>query len=90
MRAAEGLPVDAVYLTHSGRMMRALGVEGLPPHGAVFYARIVAADRESASKVQYNLQRYGNWLLPTPSEDTEAREAVIREVNRIVKEALQA
>ncbi|GAB2865998.1 hypothetical protein [Hymenobacter ruber] len=90
LRAAEGLPVDAVYLTHSGRMIRALTTTGAGNQGAVFFARIIAADAESASKVEHNLKRYGNWLLPTPSEEAEAQAAVQAEVVRILKTVFQA
>lgn len=90
LRAAEGLPVDAVYLTHSGRMIRSLTATEAAASGAVFYAQIVAADRESARKVEYNIQRYGNWLKPTPSEEAEANAAVAAEVNRILKTVFQA
>ena len=89
LRASEGLPVDAVYLTHSGRMIRSLLAAPAGQSGAVFFARIQAADAESAKKAEYNLTRYGNWLLPTPIEKAEALAAVGAELNRIMKGVFQ-
>lgn len=90
LRASEGLPVDAVYLTHSGRMIRSLLATGAGNSGAVFYARIQAADAEGARKAEYNFKRYGNWLLPTPSEVAEANAAVVAELNRIMRGIFEA
>jgi hypothetical protein len=90
LRASEGLPVDAVYLTHSGRMIRSLLAANAGNQGAVFFARIQAADAESARKAEYNFQRYGNWLFPTPSEEAEATAAVADEVNRIMRGVFEA
>lgn len=90
LRAAEGLQVAYVDLTHSGRMFRALTTSAAGNQGAVFFARIVAADAESASKVEHNLSRYGNWLLPTPGEAAEAMAAVNAEALRIMRQIFQA
>jgi hypothetical protein len=90
LKAAEGQPTSSVNLTHSGRMFRSLAASPYAAEGAVFYARIVAADREGARKVEYNLQRYGNWLLPTASEEAEANAAVVAEIQRILKQVFQA
>ncbi|MBF9140843.1 hypothetical protein [Hymenobacter properus] len=90
LRAAEGLQTAFVDLTHSGRMMRSLAVTGKGANGAVFLAAIVAADQESATKVERNLARYGNWLQPLPSEAAEAQAAVAAELQRITKQILEA
>ncbi len=90
LRASEGLPVDAVNLTHSGRMFRSLAIAPGANQGAVFFAEIVAADQEGASKVRYNIRRYGNFLLPLPSEEAEASAAVVAEIQRLIKQVFDS
>ncbi|MCC3159682.1 hypothetical protein LJ737_20745 [Hymenobacter sp. 15J16-1T3B] len=89
-RAAQGLPADAVYLTYTGGMFRALLVraDGTAQAG-VFEASLLAADQESANKVKWNTARFGNFLRPLPSEERLAAQSAADEVNRILNQYLQ-
>ena len=84
LRGAQGLPTSFVNLTYSGMMIRSLTATEDSASGAVFRAKLIASDEQNARLVDYNITRYGNWLLPTPSEETEANAAVVAEINRIV------
>ncbi|MGI4735035.1 MAG: hypothetical protein ACRYG7_07645 [Janthinobacterium lividum] len=84
LRAAEGLPTDNVNLTHSGRMFRSLATIYSGFSGNIYTASIVSSDRESAKVVQYNIERYGNFLAPTPSETAEATTVTNQEVTSIL------
>ena len=84
LRGAQGLPTSYVNLTYSGMMIRSLTATEDAASGAVFRAKLIASDEQNARLVDYNIVRYGNWLLPTPGEETEANAAVAAEINRIV------
>jgi len=84
-RASLGLPTGTVNLTFTGRMFRSLTTIYTGFSGNVYTASIVAADRESAQVVQYNIERYGNFIALTPAEAADAAEATNREVRRILQ-----
>ncbi|MGI4864152.1 MAG: hypothetical protein ACRYFZ_09545 [Janthinobacterium lividum] len=88
-RTYQGLSSAVVNLTYTGRMFRSLNAIPAGSNGAIYYAALAAADMESANKVEWNITRYGNFLKPTEAEEAEARQAVVDEVNRIVKQVFQ-
>lgn len=85
-RAAQGLRSDVVNLTYSGRMFQSLQVQILPATGFVYQAQIVASDVESAKKLRYNQQRYGDFLAPTSAEQGEINLVGIQGVEAIIKQ----
>lgn len=85
-RAAQGLPSDAVYLTYTGRMFRALTTQQGGQSGTTFTARIVAADQEAADKVRWNTERYGDFLSPNATEAAEVAQVGQEAANRIIQQ----
>lgn len=89
-KASLGLKSDAVTLTFTGRMFRSLTTLYSGFAGDVFLARIVAADQESAAKVQYNMDRYGDFLRPESDEAATVAEVAQVEVAKIIKQYFPA
>jgi len=85
LRAASGLPSDKVTLTFTGRMFRSLTTLYSGFSGELYTARIVAADQESADKVRYNSDRYGDFLAPDSSEAAEVAQLGQTEVAKILQ-----
>ena len=86
-RAAQGLPVDAVNLTYTGGMFRSLTTVAAGASGAVYGAKVVAADEESARKVKFNQQLYGDFLLALPGELAQGAAYVQSETARVLRGA---
>lgn len=85
-RAAQGLPSSMVTLTYTGGMFRSLTVVAAGASGAVYQAKIVAADRESAAKVAYNQARYGDFLAPLATEAAEVAQVGQVEINKVLNQ----
>jgi hypothetical protein len=88
-RAAQGRRSDVVDLSYSNRMWRSLTVAPAGGVGALFSAKVVAADQESADKVRHNTERYGDFLNPLPAEAAEVAQVGKTEIGRIINQALQ-
>lgn len=86
-RAAQGLPVGAVNLTHTGGMFRALTTVPAGVNGTVYAAKVTAADAESADKVKWNQDRYGDFLRATPGELAQGAAYVQTETARVLRGA---
>jgi hypothetical protein len=89
-KAASGLKSDVVTLTLTGRMFRSLTTLYTGFSGELYTARIVAADQESANKVQWNMDRYGDFLEPTASEAAEVAQGGQQAVARIIQRFFQS
>jgi hypothetical protein len=87
-RQAQGLPAEVVNLTYSGRMLRSLTVAPAGTTGTLHSAHVVAADQESANKVQWNEDRYGDFLTPLPAEQQQIDHYATRELTRVIFQAL--
>ena len=85
-KAALGLKSDVVTLTFTGRMFRSLTTQQAGQSGTMFFARIVAADKESADKVGWNMDRYGDFLAPNAAEAAEVAQVGEVEVNKILQQ----
>jgi hypothetical protein len=84
-RTALGLYTAAVNLTFTGRIFRSLTTIYSGFSGNIYTASIVTSDSESAKILAYNMEHYGNFLAPTPSEAAEASNVTNREVLRILQ-----
>lgn len=89
-RAALGLPSSYVNLTFTGRMWNSLVVQELGGAGGIYAARIVASEQESARVLGYNLDREGDFLQPNAAEAAEVQAAGVREIERVITNALNA
>ena len=85
LRAAQGLPVDGVYLTYTGQMFRSLTSIYGGFSGTVYVGQVEASNQEEAAKVGYNMTRYGDFLAPTPSERDDIETAGARELQQIIQ-----
>ncbi len=83
-KSALGLKSDVVTLTFTGRMFRSLTTIYAGVSGTLYLARIVASDQESADKVQYNTDRYGDFLRPEADEAAAISDYAQGELARIV------
>lgn len=83
-RAAQGLPSSSVNLTYTGAMFRSLNVQGGASAGTQYSARVVAADAESAQKVAFNEQRYGDFLQPNASEAADVAAVGKKEIDKVI------
>jgi len=85
-KQAQGYGSDSVNLTYTGRMFRSLTTQAGGQSGTVFTAYVVAADQESASKVRWNMDRYGDFLAPTATEAAEVAQVGQVAVGRIIQQ----
>lgn len=83
-KSALGLKSDVVTLTFTGRMFRSLTTLYGGFAGTIYTARIVASDQESAAIVQYNIDRYGDFLRPEADEAASIAQYAQDELGRIV------
>jgi hypothetical protein len=88
-KAALGLKSDVVTLTFTGRMFRSLTTLPGSNTGTIYTARVVAADQESADKVQWNIDRYGDFLQPDAAEVAEVQALGQAEVDKILQQFFQ-
>lgn len=87
-RAAQGLPSDRVTVTYTGRMFRSLTpTEGVAT-GTVFTSQVVASNAESAKVLGYNIEHYGDFLQPLPSEQAQVALVGKIELDKIVNQYL--
>lgn len=89
-KAALGLKSDVVTLTFTGRMFRALQTVYTGFSGSIYTAAIVASDQESADKVRFNMDRYGDFLTPESDEAAEVAEVGRVELGRIIQQFFPA
>lgn len=87
-RQAQGRQSQFVDLTYTGHMFQSLQTRRQPGEPGVFRAETVASDQESAKKLRYNLERYGNFMAPTAQEQGELRLIGSREVGGILNQYL--
>lgn len=67
-RQANGLQVNHVDLTFSGRMMQNLGVLGTKRNGNIWVTVIGGTNAEVIMKLEYTTKMFGKWLKPTDQE----------------------
>jgi hypothetical protein len=89
-RGAQGLPTGQPRLSYTNAMFRALGTTAAGSTGAVFRAKLTAADAESAQKVAGNQKRYGDFLQPNTAEVAASRDYVRGETRRIIMQSQNA
>lgn len=90
LRAAEGLQVNHVDLTHSGQMWR--GIVPLPPmkQGNVVVAPLGGTTLEVQKEMNYNYERFGDFILKslTPENQETLRIFVNDEIKKIINEVI--
>lgn len=89
-KQAQGYGSTSVNLTYTGRMFRSLTTIFAGFSGLIYTARIVASDQEEAQKVQYNMDRYGDFLQPQGAEVAEVAEVAQVELARIINQFFQS
>lgn len=89
-KAALGLKSDVVTLTFTGRMFRSLQTVYTGFSGSIYTAAIVASDQESADKVRFNMDRYGDFLEPESDEAAEVAEVGREALGRIIQQYFPA
>lgn len=67
-RVANGLQVDHIDLTFSGRMMQNLGIIGTKKVGNLWVTVIGGTNPEVIMKLEYTTKMFGKWLKPTDEE----------------------
>jgi hypothetical protein len=87
-RKAQGLQNDFVDLTYSGRMFAGLTVIEKATEGTRFVARLGGSDREVDQKLDWNAQRYGDFLQPNAAEQAEVDEIVQDEFEKLLRKYL--
>jgi len=85
-KAALGLKSDVVTLTFTGRMFRSLQTMYTGFSGTIYTAAIVASDQESADKVRFNMDHYGDFLAPESDEAAEVAEVGRGALGRIIQQ----
>lgn len=87
-RKAQGLQTEFVDLTYSGRMFAGLVVIEKFTDGTRFVARLGGSDQEVDKKLDWNSQRYGDFLQPNAFEAAEIDEIVQDEFESLLNKFL--
>jgi hypothetical protein len=87
-RKVQGLQNEYVDLTYSGRMFAGLTVIEKTTQGTRFVARLGGSDKEVDEKLDWNSQRYGDFLQPNEAEQKEVDEIVQDEFESLLKKFL--
>ncbi|MFT3704641.1 MAG: hypothetical protein QM802_19910 [Agriterribacter sp.] len=67
-RVANGLQVNHVDLTFSGRMLQNLGIVGTKRVGDYYVTVLGGTNEETKLRLEYNTIRFGRWFKPTQEE----------------------
>lgn len=90
-RSAQGLPDDHVTLSYSNEMWRGTNVVGAEKIGNVYYSILGSTTESGRNKLQWNFERYGNFMLKGLSKKDEAflvNDVAIEPILEIIKKNL--
>lgn len=89
LRRAEGLQVSFVDLYYSGQMMNSTIAQKANQASFTYFITIGARNKKAQEKLNYNYERYGNFLKPTQAQFEEMKKDVNRRVLNIIIQKLK-
>lgn len=89
LRKAQGLQTQYVDVYYSGQMIRSLGIESQITSPNVYYIKIGARNDEAKKKLEHNIQRYGNFLIPNKAQNEAMAKLINQDIANIYKRVLR-